>query len=194
MKPKHLLISLVVLAAAALVLAACGSSSDDGGSSASSSAPASSGASSSGGGKAATVSVSSVDGVGDVLVDAQGMALYTPDQEASGKIVCTGDCESFWMPLQASGKPTADGDAGKLGVIRRPDGTMQVSANGKPLYTFSEDSAGQVSGDGFSDSFGGHDFTWHAVMAGGQPSSSASGAAGGGGGSSGDGYSSGSGY
>jgi predicted lipoprotein with Yx(FWY)xxD motif len=188
-----------VAVAAALALGACGSSSDDtsGGSgsadtSASSSQPASGNA---------TVAVQSVDGVGDVLVDADGMALYTPDQEADGSIVCTGGCTSFWIPLAASGgKPTADGDAGKLGVIRRPDGTMQVTANGKPLYTFSQDGAGQVTGDGFSDDFDGTHFTWHAVVAGGTPSGGSGGdnASGAGGGASsgsgGDGYDSGDGY
>jgi hypothetical protein len=42
---------------------------------------------------------------------------------------------------------------------------MQVTYNGKPLYTFSQDQPGQVTGDGFQDAFNGQQFTWHVVTA-----------------------------
>jgi Secreted repeat of unknown function len=48
-------------------------------------------------------------------------------------------------------------------VITRPDGTKQVTDDGKPLYTFTEDSKGEVTGNDFSDDFGGQEFTWHAA-------------------------------
>jgi predicted lipoprotein with Yx(FWY)xxD motif len=138
---------------AAIAIAACGGGGKT-----------SSGAASSG-----TVSVKQLSGVGSVLVDQSGKALYTPNLEASGKVVCDGSCTAFWKPLQAGGgKPTG---AAKLGVIKRPDGTMQVTSNGKPLYTFSEDSPGKATGNGFSDDFGGHHFTWHVVSSGGHASS-----------------------
>lgn len=154
------LVATGIVVAAALALSACGSS---GGSSSSGSGSAA--GSSSAGSK--TVSVRQLSGVGSVLVDHSGMALYTPDQEAGGKIVCAGACTSFWMPLAPGGAtPTAAPGTGKLGTIKRPDGTTQVTVNGKPVYTFSEDSPGKATGDGFSDDFGGHHFTWHAVRAG----------------------------
>ncbi len=53
-----------------------------------------------------------------------------------------------------------------LSVIQRPAGTRQLTAGGRPLYTFAEDSAGDVTGDGAIDKFGGRSFTWHAVVAG----------------------------
>jgi predicted lipoprotein with Yx(FWY)xxD motif len=147
--------------AATLAIAACGGGGDD-----SSSTPA-------GSGSPSTVAVQRVDGVGSVLVDPTGKALYTPDEEADGKVRCTGGCTDIWQPLLApdSGAPMADGDAGALDVIARPDGTRQVTAGGKPLYTFSEDGPGEVTGDGFKDAFDGRDFTWHAVLAGGEVSS-----------------------
>jgi predicted lipoprotein with Yx(FWY)xxD motif len=134
--------------AAPLALAACGGGSQNG--------------------AAATVGVKSVDGVGKVLVDASGKALYTADVEADGSIKCVGACKSFWKPLTiASGKPTAAHDVGKVAVIKRPDGSRQVTVAGKPLYRFVDDSAGQIKGIGFQDEFGGRHFTWDAVLAGG---------------------------
>ena len=47
----------------------------------------------------ATVAVKSVGGVDDVLVDAAGKPLYTPDLESAGKVQCVGACVSFWKPL-----------------------------------------------------------------------------------------------
>jgi predicted lipoprotein with Yx(FWY)xxD motif len=151
--------------AATLVLAACGGGGSD--NSSDSSTPSSSGT---------AVSVKSIDGTGNVLVDADGKALYASDVEANGKVMCTtGACEAFWKPLTTNTtKPTASPDAGKVGVVKRPDGEMQVTVAGKLLYTFSEDSPGKVSGDGFSDDFDGQHFTWHAVLAGGKISSGGS--------------------
>jgi predicted lipoprotein with Yx(FWY)xxD motif len=145
--------------AAALTVAACG-----GGGSASTSTPAAS---------STTVAVKPISGIGDVLVDSAGKALYSSNVEASGKVMCTGACTSFWKPLTvASGNPTAAGSAGKLSVLKRPDGTRQVALDGKPLYTFAQDAPGKVQGNGFSDDFGGQHFTWTAVVAGGKSSGS----------------------
>jgi predicted lipoprotein with Yx(FWY)xxD motif len=120
----------------------------------------------SGGGE--TVRVAEVDGR-RVLVDDRGSALYSADQEADGRIRCTGDCLAFWLPLRApaSGAPTAaDGVTGKLGVVERDDGSRQVALDGKPVYRFSEDAPGQVTGDGLEDDFGGTTFTWRVLSAG----------------------------
>src|SRR5262245_23552842 len=126
MKTKTTYATLLALAAVVLlVLAACGGGGDSSGSgSASGSAP--------------MVSSKTVDGVGPVLVDADGMALYAADQEMGGNVVCTGSCTSIWEPLTVSGgMPTAgDGVNGKLGVTTRPDGGRQVTLDGRLLYRF----------------------------------------------------------
>jgi predicted lipoprotein with Yx(FWY)xxD motif len=149
--------SLLTLAAvaASLALAACG-----GGGSSSTSTPA---------GTSTTVAVKPISGLGNVLVDSAGKALYSSNVEAGGKVMCTGACTSFWKPLTVgSGNPTAASGAGKLSVIKRPDGARQVALDGKPLYTFAQDSPGKAQGNGFSDDFGGQHFTWTAVLAGGK--------------------------
>jgi predicted lipoprotein with Yx(FWY)xxD motif len=153
------LITAAAVLAGSLGLAACGGSSDSSGTTTSS-------------GTGTTVAVKSIPGVGNVLVDSAGRALYSANVEANGVVHCTGACTSFWQPLTiASGTPTAAGDAGKLTIIKRPDGTRQVALGGKPLYTFSQDAPGKVAGNGFTDNFGGMHFTWTAVLAGGKSSS-----------------------
>lgn len=158
---KKLFVPLVLIAAAA-ALAACGG----------------------GGGGTATagtgndaVSVQNVGGTGMVLVDSAGQALYASDQEAAaGKVLCTGACNSFWEPLTAQGGMTGSSSvSGALGTIKRPDGTTQVTYKGAPLYTFTQDGSGEVTGDGFKDAFGGQQFTWHAITVGGAGSTSSSG-------------------
>lgn len=115
-----------------------------------------------------TVAVQSVPGVGRVLVDANGMALYTPAQEQHGAIRCTGPCVAIWKPLApGAGRPSGAGSVGALAVIKRPDGSKQVTVAGRPVYTFAQDSSGSVTGNGVSDAFGSQRFTWHAVLAGG---------------------------
>jgi predicted lipoprotein with Yx(FWY)xxD motif len=119
-----------------------------------------------------TVSAKRVSGVGTVLVSAKGLPLYSPDQEKGGKIMCTGGCTSIWKPLTIrSGRPTGPGH---LGVVRRPGGARQVTAAGRPLYTFFQDSAGKATGNGVHDAFGGHHFTWHVITAKGTAASTAS--------------------
>jgi predicted lipoprotein with Yx(FWY)xxD motif len=118
-----------------------------------------------------TVSVDSVDGVGDVLVDADGAALYRSDQEETGEVMCVDGCASIWLPLTApsgAAEPTAAAEVpGRLGTVRRPDGSRQVTYDGAPVYTFADDGGpGEVTGDGFSDSFRGREFTWRVLSTG----------------------------
>jgi predicted lipoprotein with Yx(FWY)xxD motif len=154
MRPRPTLLASL-LAVTALALGACGGGDDD---------------------TDATVSRDSVDGVGDVLVDARGAALYTAEQEADGKVRCTRGCADVWVPVAApaNGEPTAGADVdGELGVVERPDGTRQVTLDGVPLYRFADDGGpGEVSGDGLSDRFGGELFSWQVVAFGdGEPAS-----------------------
>ena len=96
-----------------------------------------------GGGETVAVSVGKAAGVGQVLVDAEGMTLYyfVKDGKNSGVSKCEGACASAWPPLTTSGEPEAmaGAQASMLGTIERPDGTTQVTYAGWPLYTFVAD-------------------------------------------------------
>jgi predicted lipoprotein with Yx(FWY)xxD motif len=167
---KRFFISAVVVAVISLVAAACGA------------AKSSSSASATGtkGGRT-IVMARQIPGAGTVLVDASGQPLYAADQEASGMVHCNGTCTSFWKPLTISGgSPTASVN-GKLGVVTRPDGSRQVTFNGKLLYTFTLNQPGKVTGDGFMDAFSGQHFTWHVIRVSGASAASGGSQAGGGG-------------
>ena len=154
-RPTTRYLTLAAAAAAtAAVLAGCGSDDDASGSDA-------------GGGAAVgndVVATQEMDGVGTILVDGSGHALYFSDQEEDGTIACVGACLEFWVPATATG-PLPE-DIPGLDAVRRDDtGDRQLTLDGVPLYTFRLDKTpGQVTGDNVTDTFGGVDFTWHAAV------------------------------
>jgi predicted lipoprotein with Yx(FWY)xxD motif len=158
-----IILSTLVIGAAALGVVACGGSDEDSGAS---TAGASTG----------IVSVANVDGT-DVLADSAGKTLYSAAAEKGGRILCIDACASFWDPMPASSadakKAAAELDA-TLGVVRRPDGEQQLTVDGRPLYTFAEEGAGKLDGDGFVDDFQGTHFEWEAARTSGGSQSSGS--------------------
>jgi predicted lipoprotein with Yx(FWY)xxD motif len=154
----------IALAAAGALLAGCGSAGAGGSTSGSNQGAASHGT---------VVSVRRLPGIGTVLVASSGRTLYSPQQEAHGKVLCTGGCLSFWFPVQVTagtGLRAPASVTGKLGTIRRPGGITQLTINGRPLYTFRLDqAAGQAHGNDYTDNFGGVSFTWHAITTSGTP-------------------------
>jgi predicted lipoprotein with Yx(FWY)xxD motif len=90
------------------------------------------------------------------LTNVKGRTLYTLSNER-GRFVCKGYCLQTWFPLivPAGVKPVGPV---KLGVRKRPDGRMQVTRNGLPLYTFAGDAKrGDTNGEGLKTGGG----TWH---------------------------------
>ena len=93
---------------------------------------------------------------GGVLVAANGMTLYTFDNDkaGSGKSVCNGPCAGLWPPLMAG---ATDQPTGDYSVVTRDDGMRQLAYKGKPLYFYKADQkAGDRTGDNFKD-------VWHIV-------------------------------
>jgi predicted lipoprotein with Yx(FWY)xxD motif len=111
-------------------------------------------------GQAATVGVAKT-GLGQVLVNSQGRTLYLFKADQGTKSACTGACAAAWPPVQVQGKPTVGSgvNASLVGTAKRPEGTMQVTYNGHPLYLFAQDiKAGETNGQGVS-AFGASWFT-----------------------------------
>ena len=178
------LIPIGLALGAAATAAACSSSSSSGSSAATpttsatpaSSAPASASTSAP---ASATVSVKSVPGVGNVLVNAEGKTLYMLTSEKGGKITCTASngCTQVWpeTTLASGAKATAGSgvQSSLLGTVTGAAGSPEVTYNRWPLYTFSGDSGpGVAHGQGLQ-SFGG---TWWVLNAAGNPVTSTTGA------------------
>ena len=70
----------------------------------------------------ATVSTRQLAGIGTVLVDKSGLALYAADQETGGMTLCTGACTSFCKLPTVSGTPGGSNLAGSLATVQRPTG------------------------------------------------------------------------
>jgi predicted lipoprotein with Yx(FWY)xxD motif len=152
---------LIPALAATALLAACGSSSKSSTATTSAASTAATQATSHGaGGSTAVVKTASNSSVGGtVLVDSQGMTLYHLSGEQNGKFICTSStCVGVWHPLTVAAGTTPAG-VSALATVKRPDGTVQVTYKGTPLYTFAQDtSPGQANGQGIKDVG-----TWSAV-------------------------------
>jgi predicted lipoprotein with Yx(FWY)xxD motif len=102
-----------------------------------------------------------------VLVNPAGRTMYSLGGESAHHLLCkSSECAHVWPPLTVPSRTTrlkaGAGVHGALAMIKRPNGSMQVTLRGKPLYSYSGDRvAGQAAGEGIR-SFGG---TWHAVTA-----------------------------
>jgi predicted lipoprotein with Yx(FWY)xxD motif len=101
-------------------------------------------------------------GLGKVLVDSKGRTLYAFGHDKKNKSRCSGQCAANWPPAGSPAKPTvAKGiTKSKLKVIKRGDGSRQLSYNGHPLYRFIADGKpGDTNGENIT-AFGG---TWHVL-------------------------------
>jgi predicted lipoprotein with Yx(FWY)xxD motif len=114
-------------------------------------------------GASATVSLHKTK-LGMILVSSSGHTLYLFEKDRNGKSACSGSCTRFWPPLLSHAKATAGPGvrASLLGTTKRSNGSLQVTYNRHPLYTFALDKqAGQTHGEG-NFAFGAK---WYAVSA-----------------------------
>jgi predicted lipoprotein with Yx(FWY)xxD motif len=99
--------------------------------------------------------------LGAILVGATGLTLYHYADDHGSVVKCNGACAQQWPPVlvAANAKPVAGPGlaSSKLGTVKRPDGTIQVTYGGYALYRFAGDRhGGEVNGQGFEKE-------WYAV-------------------------------
>jgi len=94
-----------------------------------------------------------------VLTNAKGFTLYSfaPNTAATSK--CYGSCAAYWPPVTGTAA-VSHGLPGRVGTIKRTDGSAQLTYNGHPLYTYVGDTApGQARGNNLNLNGG----LWHEI-------------------------------
>jgi predicted lipoprotein with Yx(FWY)xxD motif len=86
---------------------------------------------------------------GAILATRGHKALYFWNVEKRDyRIHCTGACARAWPPLISRSRSAVPrriaGIRGTFGVIRRPDGRLQVTHNRLPIYTYAHEGPNQV--------------------------------------------------
>ena len=90
------------------------------------------------------------DKFGSILTTAKKQALYywTVEKRAGGKIRCTGSCAKLWPPLvvknRAAVRRHIAGIKGTFGIVKRPNGALQVTHNGLAVYSYIHEGPAQV--------------------------------------------------
>lgn len=91
--------------------------------------------------------------------------VYTSSADSGNRSACQAACAAvYWPPVLTSGRPEAGPgvDQNAVGIMVRPDGTHQVTYNGRPLYLFFGDAyiaglpygTARIDGDGVSTPWG----------------------------------------
>lgn len=83
---------------------------------------------------------------GSMLFSGDGQPLYLFTAEDGPRPSCFDACAVDWPPLLTEGAPQASrgARAALLGTTRRPDGRLQVTYDGHPLYTYAHEGPYQV--------------------------------------------------
>lgn len=101
-----------------------------------------------------TVKLTKDTNLGNVLTDSQGKTLYYFSLDHDGKSVsCVDNCLSAWPIFYTENILVGEGLlSNDFSSTTRPDGTLQTTYKGWPLYYFSNDnSAGDFKGEGINN-------------------------------------------
>lgn len=161
---KKTIYGLCLIALLAIAIAGCGGGdSTSGGVYGGGGGRESTGDTSSNGSEAAVVKTAEVGDLGTIIASSEGLTLYDFHKDQGGTSSCYDACAGAWPPLLTEGEPKAGAGAmaSQLGTTKRKDGTVQVTYNGWPLYTYAGDKApGEANGNDI-DQFGAE---WYALM------------------------------
>jgi predicted lipoprotein with Yx(FWY)xxD motif len=165
---RHGLVGLLVALSALTALAGCGSTASSAGSAGTNPAAGSAattvttamtGSTAAPGPTEASLpagaaTVSSTSGpLGTILVDGSGHTLYAFMPDGPGQPTCVSTCAQAWPPLTGTTVAVAQGvplHPGEFKLVARPDSTMQLAVNGRPLYRFAGDTLpGQTGGQDY---------------------------------------------
>ena len=95
-----------------------------------------------------------VTSLGFVLEVGNGKMLYVHAGDSATASTCLDACASAWPPLFIAAGTTIvapPGAKGAFGSITRPDGSLQVTYRGKPLYFWQNDvNPGDITGQGIN--------------------------------------------
>ncbi|BCY07225.1 hypothetical protein [Actinoplanes sp. L3-i22] len=100
--------------------------------------------------------------IGTTVTEVRGFTLYRFDKDKAdpSTATCVDDCAVTWPPvlIKPGGRVFVDGiKEARIGAVRRPDGTVQVTLAGWPVYQFAGDKVpGELNGQGVGG-------TWFAV-------------------------------
>lgn len=104
----------------------------------------------------AAIAVGESPNWGAHLTDASGMSLYLYDRDEPGALACLDACTNNWPPVLVNGEVVVAGglDPELADTVERPDGSLQATYGGHPLYTYARDgAAGDTNGQGLGGAF-----------------------------------------
>ena len=82
----------------------------------------------------------------DIMTDEHWRTLYTYDLDYHDQPTCLDECAALWPPFEAARDALGGGG---FAIVRRPDGKLQWSYGGNPLYYYSKDKQKfDIRGDG----------------------------------------------
>lgn len=181
--PRHRLLPLAAIVAATLALSACGDGSGSGADPYGSTpaaggatpAPVEAPAAPAPGGP--LLAAKEMPNIGTVVTDLEGFTLYRFDKDSATPTpttTCVDACATKWPPVTVDPKGTLalEGvDKAAIGMVRRPDGSSQLTLGGWPVYRYAGDTQpGTAAGQGMSG-------TWFAVTPNGKKATGAGAAA-----------------
>ncbi|MDQ7906385.1 hypothetical protein RB614_17870 [Phytohabitans sp. ZYX-F-186] len=97
--------------------------------------------------------IAQLDGFDPLLVNGKGRTIYRFDRDSNDPptTTCVEECLKTWQPVLAPNGVEVDAgiEEDLVGSVERPDGNLQLTLNGWPMYYFHKDlSLGQTAGHG----------------------------------------------